>query len=258
VDAFGNILATSQVKAGEYVLLQRFVGLTAKGGASYMRCCPDDTVTSPLIPGGTSLLKYGWADHDNDGIVSIVDLANVVFHFDGPDSYWVNPLFGCGSPTMVDICEVATVAYYFDTGVITHDARVPYPCSSLIGLDPIINPYQKIGCTTTPSNTPQGLSIPLVFLMGQWKDINGIVTARYAVEATGGVPVYTFSPTFGGTFPPGCTPSSTPPGFWTSPNGVLFDAFYPASCSPGTYSMTVKVADSAASTATYGPLFLTV
>jgi ABC-type oligopeptide transport system substrate-binding subunit len=100
---------------------------------SYMRCCSDSV--------NTSLGRFSWADRNNDGIVSILDMADVAFHFGQPDPYWntgQNPLApNVGTdPNVVDIGEVATVAAYFGHGLTN-----PLSPSQLVGLDPCINPF---------------------------------------------------------------------------------------------------------------------
>jgi hypothetical protein len=100
---------------------------------NYMRCCTD-------IP-NTSLHKLSWADKFHNGVVNILDIADIAFHFGAPDPYWntgQNPQApSVGSdPAVVDIAEVATVAFYFGSGIQT-----PFTQSQLYALDPQINPY---------------------------------------------------------------------------------------------------------------------
>ncbi len=90
----------------------------------------------------SSLHKFSWADRNNDGKVDIVDIADVAFHFGGPDAYW-NTGQNAAAPqtigtdaSIVDIGEVANVAFYFEYGLVK-----PFSLSQVIGLDPDIDPF---------------------------------------------------------------------------------------------------------------------
>jgi len=100
------------------------------------RCCPTgSTATS------SSLYKLSYADHNNDGIVNILDLADVASHFGTADPYWVNSNIATG--TTVGAVDLATVAIYFGHGLTT-----PYSPSTLFQVDPQIDPFfcQNSGC----------------------------------------------------------------------------------------------------------------
>ena len=107
--------------------------ITLNRNRNYMRCCAD-------VP-NTSLHKLSWADRNNDGIVNILDVADIAFHFGQADTYWntgqssLAPNVGT-DPAVVDIGEVATVAFYFGAGVQT-----PFTPSQVNALDPQIDPY---------------------------------------------------------------------------------------------------------------------
>ncbi len=94
----------------------------------------------PGIP-NSSLHKLSWADRNNDGVVNILDVADAALHFGQPDSYWNTgqnpqaPSVGT-DPNVVDIGEIATVAFYFD-----HGTTAPFLPSQLTGLDPCIDPF---------------------------------------------------------------------------------------------------------------------
>jgi ABC-type transport system substrate-binding protein len=88
------------------------------------------------------LHKFSWADRNNDGSISIIDVADIALRFGGPDAYWntgQNPMAPqtIGSdPTKVDIVEVALVASYFGQKLTQ-----PFPASQIIGIDPDIDPF---------------------------------------------------------------------------------------------------------------------
>jgi len=96
---------------------------------NYVRCCPSGaTATS------SSLYKISYADKNNDGVVNILDLADAAVHFGQPDPYWVNSNIAPG--TTVNIQDLATVAFYFGHGITS-----PFSPSSLVGVDPQIDPF---------------------------------------------------------------------------------------------------------------------
>ena len=88
------------------------------------------------------LHKFSWADRNNDGSISIIDVAEIALRFGGSDAYWntgQNPMAPqtIGSdPTKVDIVEVALVASYFDQKLTQ-----PFPASQIVGIDPDIDPF---------------------------------------------------------------------------------------------------------------------
>ena len=98
--------------------------LTRSNG--FARCCPDDT--------SSSLYKLSWADKNNDGIVNILDLANIAAHYGQPDPYWVNTNIAPGST--VNAVDLATVAIYFG-----HGTTYPFRPLQLTDLDPQIDPF---------------------------------------------------------------------------------------------------------------------
>jgi hypothetical protein len=103
------------------------------------RCCPIDTrnydPTQPnVLATTTSLFKISYADHNNDGIVNILDLADVASHYGTADPYWVNSNIAGG--TTVGAVNLATVAIYFGHGITS-----PYSPSTLTLVDPRIDPF---------------------------------------------------------------------------------------------------------------------
>jgi hypothetical protein len=111
--------------SGDQMLLARY--------NNFARCCPDDT--------SSSLYKFSWADKDNDGVVDILDLANIASRYGQTDPYWVNSNIAPGST--VNVVDLATVAIYFDHGI-----TYPFRPSQLTGLDPQIDPFfcSNTGC----------------------------------------------------------------------------------------------------------------
>jgi len=110
--------------------------ITLHRNHNYMRCCTDVT--------NTALQKLSWSDKNNDGVDNILDVADIAFHFGQADTYWnsaqnsLAPPVGT-DPARVDIGEVATVAFYFGSGIIT-----PFTVSgqsALVSTDPQIDPY---------------------------------------------------------------------------------------------------------------------
>jgi hypothetical protein len=83
---------------------------------------------------GTSLQALSWADKNDDGVVSILDIADAAFRFGQTDPYWAHPLFGLSG--FVDIVDMSTIAFYFGHGI-----TAPYLPSQLTGLDPQIDPF---------------------------------------------------------------------------------------------------------------------
>jgi hypothetical protein len=110
--------------------------IVLKAYNAYMRCCPGLQ--------NSSLHKFSWADRNNDGIVNILDIADVAFSFGKPDPYWntgQNPLApNVGTdPAVVDIGEIATVAFYFSHGLFNNNQGLT--SSTITGLDPCIDPF---------------------------------------------------------------------------------------------------------------------
>jgi hypothetical protein len=93
---------------------------------NFARCCPDDT--------SSSLYKLSYADHNNDGVVNVLDLANIASHYGQADPYWVNSNIAPGST--VNAQDLATVAIYFG-----HGTTYPFLPSGLTDLDPQIDPF---------------------------------------------------------------------------------------------------------------------
>ena len=93
------------------------------------RCCP----TGPTAT-SSSLYKLSYADHNNDGVVNILDLADVASHYGTTDPYWVNSNIAGG--TTVGAVDLATVAIYFGHGITT-----PFSPSTLFQVDPQIDPF---------------------------------------------------------------------------------------------------------------------
>jgi hypothetical protein len=93
------------------------------------RCCP----TGPTAT-SSSLYKLSYADHNNDGVVNILDLADVASHFGTADPYWVNSNIASG--TTVGAVDLATVAIYFGHGV-----TAPFSPSTLTLVDPQVDPF---------------------------------------------------------------------------------------------------------------------
>ena len=93
------------------------------------RCCP----TGPTAT-GSSLYRISYADHNNDGVVNILDLADVASHYGTTDSYWVNPNIATGST--VGAVDLATVAIYFGHGTTT-----PFAPETLFQVDPQVDPF---------------------------------------------------------------------------------------------------------------------
>ncbi len=90
----------------------------------------------------SSIHKFSWADANNDGLVNILDIAGVALQFGLSDAYWntgenpAAPQSVGTDPSRVDIAEIATVAFYFDHGLVR-----PFTVSSTVGLNPDIDPF---------------------------------------------------------------------------------------------------------------------
>jgi hypothetical protein len=124
VNSDGSLGGQSVTNGGQILLVRN---------DGFVRCCPDDT--------SSSLYKLSWADKNNDGVVNILDLADVAVHFGTADPYWVNSNIAQG--TTVNIQDLATVAFYFG-----HGTTYPFKPSQLTGLDPQIDPFfcPNTGC----------------------------------------------------------------------------------------------------------------
>ena len=81
------------------------------------------------------LYTISWADKNNDGIVNILDLADVALAYGTADPYWVNPNI-VPIATTVGLAHLATVAIHWDEGI-----ERPYTPSTLVGVDPCIDPF---------------------------------------------------------------------------------------------------------------------
>src|SRR5205807_4867515 len=113
-----SCLSGQQLAKGYEIFLTRY--------GQFARCCPDDP--------SSSLYKISYADHNNDGIVNILDLASVASAFGTTNSYWVNPNIAPG-PT-VNVQDLATVAIYFGHGITS-----PFQPSQLTFIDPQVDPF---------------------------------------------------------------------------------------------------------------------
>ncbi|HEY4822208.1 MAG TPA: ABC transporter substrate-binding protein [Candidatus Bathyarchaeia archaeon] len=118
-----SALGGQRVDIGGKVVLSRYDG--------YMRAVVLES----------SLHKFSWADRNNDAKVDILDIADAAIHFGSPDAYWntgqniLAPAVGTDN-SRVDIGELATVASYFEHGLMK-----PFTPSQLVGLDPDIDPF---------------------------------------------------------------------------------------------------------------------
>jgi len=113
-----SCLSGGSLTPGDQMLLTRY--------NNFARCCPDDT--------SSSLYKLSWADKNNDGLVNILDLANIASHYGQADPYWVNSNIALGST--VNAVDLATVAIYFG-----HGTTYPFRPLQLTDLDPQIDPF---------------------------------------------------------------------------------------------------------------------
>ena len=113
-----SCLSGGSLTPGDQIFLTRY--------NNFARCCPDET--------SSSLYKLSWADRDKDGVVNILDLANIASRFGQADTYWVNSNIAPGAT--VNVVDLATVAIYFG-----HGSTYPFLPSQLTGLDPQIDPF---------------------------------------------------------------------------------------------------------------------
>ena len=113
-----SCLTGQALTSGDQIFLTRY--------NNFVRCCPDDT--------SSSLYKLSYADRNNDGVVNVLDLANIASHYGQADPYWVNPNIAPG--TTVNAQDLATVAIYFG-----HGTTYPFLSSGLTDLDPQVDPF---------------------------------------------------------------------------------------------------------------------
>ena len=119
-DASGKLVGSAITLDGTVLLSEN---------TNFARCCPTGaTATS------SSLYKLSYADHSHDGIVNILDLADVASKFGTADPYWVNP--NIASDSTVGLRHLGLVALYFGHGITT-----PYTPTTLVGVDPQTNPF---------------------------------------------------------------------------------------------------------------------
>ena len=97
---------------------------------NFVRCCPNGPSATT-----SSLYKLSYADHNNDGVVNILDLADVASNFGTSNAYWCNPNIACTNG-VVGAVNLATVAIYFGHGITT-----PYTPQTLVQVDPQIDPF---------------------------------------------------------------------------------------------------------------------
>jgi hypothetical protein len=131
-------MGTQTVDWGGSLQLDRFM--------DYMRCCPGVA--------NSSLHKFSWSDKFQNGVVNILDVADISYHYGAPDPYWntgqnaLAPNVGV-DPAVVDIGETATVSFYFGVGLFG-----PLTPNQVTGLElstttkmPCINPWFQSGCS---------------------------------------------------------------------------------------------------------------
>jgi len=97
---------------------------------NFVRCCPNGPLATT-----SSLYKISYADHNNDGVVNILDLADVASNYGTSNSYWCNPNIAC-TDGLVGAVNLATVAIYFGHGITT-----PYTPQTLVLVDPQTDPF---------------------------------------------------------------------------------------------------------------------
>ncbi len=149
-------LGTQDVTLGGRILLT--------ANENYMR--------GPTTLQGSSLQKTSWADKNDDGFVNLLDIADAALHFGKPDPYWDHPLFGTANG-VVDIGEIATIAFYFDHGITK-----PYPPGALTGMDPQVDPFR------TDLTAQSG---PVVYYEGGARDSSGNLNVK--LLALSGTPI---------------------------------------------------------------------
>lgn len=121
--------------------------IVLKRNLGYSRCC-DNVQALENGRATTNLQALQWADSDKDGRVTINDIARVASHFGSYDPYFAHPLYSSiPSNHVVDIGDIATVAFYFDDGLTVPFLGTPTaPFTSspppLTGIDPNTDPYR--------------------------------------------------------------------------------------------------------------------
>jgi len=70
-------------------------------------------------------------------VVNIFDIADAALHYGQADPYWDHSIFGV-TPGVVDIGEIATIAFYYG-----HGTTNPLAPGGLTGLDPQVDPYRS-------------------------------------------------------------------------------------------------------------------
>ena len=119
-DASGKLVGSAITLDGTVLLSEN---------TNFVRCCPNGPSAT-----SSSLYKVSYADHNNDGVVNILDLADIASHYGTADPYWVNPNIASG--TTVGAIDLATVAIYFGHGI-----TAPYTPRTLTQVDPQIDPF---------------------------------------------------------------------------------------------------------------------
>jgi len=94
------------------------------------RCCPTGSSAT-----SSSLYKLSYSDHNNDGAVNILDLADVASNYGTNNAYWCNTNIACTNG-VVGAVNLATVAIYFGHGLTT-----PFTPSTLVLTDPQVDPF---------------------------------------------------------------------------------------------------------------------
>jgi hypothetical protein len=120
-DATGALTGSSITTDGQIFLSEN---------TNFVRCCPNGPSATT-----SSLYRVSYSDFNNDGVVDILDLANVASHFGQPDTYWCNPNIACNNG-LVGVVDLATVAISFGEGT-----TYPYTPQTLVQVDPQIDPF---------------------------------------------------------------------------------------------------------------------
>src|SRR5436309_467437 len=101
-DASGKLVGSAITLDGTVLLSEN---------TNFVRCCPNGPSAT-----SSSLYKVSYADHNNDGVVNILDLADVASNFGTSNAYWCNPNIACTNG-VVGAVNLATVAIYFGHGI---------------------------------------------------------------------------------------------------------------------------------------------
>jgi len=96
---------------------------------------------------GDSWQKFNWADVTDDGVVDILDAANMAFFFDSTNAYWSHPRYTCNNSGVVDICVASALVILFDKVL----SIPPFASNQLVNLDPQIDRYNMQLTGSTPS-----------------------------------------------------------------------------------------------------------